>query len=105
MMDDNENPFARDEALQERVREYRREQADKAISNLSAGNFANVASAFKNDDEQYECVICTSPFADEENVTELKCHAKHIFHAECLKPWLENKMSCPICREEVRVSE
>lgn len=74
MMDDNENPFAQDEALQERVRQYRREQAEKAINSLSVSHFASVASAFSKDEDVNSCVICTCKFEDDDDVTELKCH-------------------------------
>mmetsp|Transcript_14133 Transcript_14133/g.16827 ORF Transcript_14133/g.16827 Transcript_14133/m.16827 type:complete len:120 (+) Transcript_14133:486-845(+) len=38
-MNDNENPFAQDEEMQNQVREHRREQAERAMSQLNVGNY------------------------------------------------------------------
>ena len=46
------------------------------------------------------CTICLDEFEFEEELIKLKCH--HIFHKECLKPWLDNnKNKCPICRANI----
>lgn len=43
-----------------------------------------------------ECYICYEPL---NNIKELKCH--HKFHVTCISRWLENNITCPICREVV----
>lgn len=46
------------------------------------------------------CVICLCEFDLEDNVTVLPC--KHIYHKECIEPWLVNKSSlCPICKQSI----
>ena len=45
------------------------------------------------------CTICLEEFNFDEELIKLKCN--HIFHKECLKPWLDNKKKCPICRENI----
>ncbi|VDL71426.1 unnamed protein product [Nippostrongylus brasiliensis] len=37
-----------------------------------------------------------------ELVVELLC--RHIFHTQCVVPWLQQRPSCPICRQEVVAS-
>lgn len=43
------------------------------------------------------CTICLCNFENKETICVGKCHLTHIFHAQCLGIWLENKKSCPIC--------
>lgn len=47
-----------------------------------------------------ECPICLS---DIELGTYLVCleGCRHVFHAVCIKKWLEVKATCPICRLQV----
>ncbi len=45
-----------------------------------------------------ECVICMGAFARGEGLRQLKCHADHVFHSECLDQWLNVQRVCPICR-------
>jgi len=42
------------------------------------------------------CSICLEEFKYDEELKKLKC--AHIFHKECLEPWLDNNNKCPICR-------
>ena len=45
------------------------------------------------------CTICLEEFKFDEELKKLKCN--HIFHKDCLKPWLDNKKKCPICRADI----
>jgi hypothetical protein len=42
-----------------------------------------------------ECSICLTAKPQEEMVL---LHGRHTFHAACVKPWLLQKGSCPLCR-------
>ena len=44
------------------------------------------------------CAICLSPGG---KLCRLPCHEKHRFHAPCIKRWLMESSSCPICRQEI----
>ncbi|XP_022146054.1 E3 ubiquitin-protein ligase AIP2 [Momordica charantia] len=46
-----------------------------------------------------ECAICRENLAVDDKMQELPC--KHTFHPPCLKPWLDEHNSCPICRHEL----
>jgi len=50
-------------------------------------------------DNESQCTTCMDQFNYNEEVAELGCH--HIFHADCLVPWLRNHNTCPICRAVV----
>ena len=44
-----------------------------------------------------DCPICLMPTSwDDESVMVAPCH--HVFHKECLLPWLDIKQICPSCR-------
>ncbi|KAD4586339.1 hypothetical protein E3N88_23940 [Mikania micrantha] len=44
-----------------------------------------------------ECAVCLNEFEDEETIRLIpKCD--HVFHAECIDAWLENHVTCPVCR-------
>ena len=72
------------------------------MQSLSVGNFTTVASQMVKADNGANCVICQEFFTEQDDdVTELRCDERHIFHTECLRPWLEKQLTCPICRESV----
>ena len=74
-MNDDELDALGDSAQANRIRALRRDQADRAMNNLSMGNFTNVASQMVKDDEEAQCVICYDKFThDDDQVTELECN-------------------------------
>mmetsp|Transcript_17290 Transcript_17290/g.19483 ORF Transcript_17290/g.19483 Transcript_17290/m.19483 type:complete len:324 (-) Transcript_17290:210-1181(-) len=53
--------------------------------------------------EKEECSVCQSAYESRDDILEMPC--KHIFHKECLKPWLNIHNSCPICRYELKTDD
>ena len=43
-----------------------------------------------------QCPICIKCFDKDSVIYKLECG--HIFHRDCLKPWLEKIGNCPCCR-------
>ncbi|GMP31595.1 hypothetical protein CsSME_00005745 [Camellia sinensis var. sinensis] len=50
-----------------------------------------------------ECAICKENLIANDKMQELPC--KHKFHPPCLKPWLDEHNSCPICRHELQTDD
>lgn len=49
--------------------------------------------------EDTECAVCREDLVLGDKLQEMPC--KHNFHPACLKPWLDEHNSCPICRHEM----
>jgi len=49
-------------------------------------------------DANLQCSVCWDDFKLEEEVRQLRC--EHMFHEDCIIPWLELHNTCPICRKE-----
>ncbi|KAF9111653.1 hypothetical protein BGX27_004633 [Mortierella sp. AM989] len=43
-----------------------------------------------------ECSVCKDEFTMEDTLLQLPC--KHVFHEDCIKPWLKVSGTCPTCR-------
>ncbi|KAL8499343.1 hypothetical protein ACS0TY_022358 [Phlomoides rotata] len=49
------------------------------------------------------CSICQENLVVDDKMQELPCN--HMFHPPCLKPWLDEHNSCPICRHELKTDD
>uniref|UniRef100_I1QN46 RING-type E3 ubiquitin transferase n=1 Tax=Oryza glaberrima TaxID=4538 RepID=I1QN46_ORYGL len=49
-----------------------------------------------NTEEEKACTICLETFLAGEQVVATPCN--HIFHQECITPWVKGHGNCPVCR-------
>lgn len=47
------------------------------------------------------CSICWVDYKHGDKLAEFTCDAGHIFHLECLSTWLDQNMTCPLCRVNI----
>ena len=45
------------------------------------------------------CSICLEEFKEGDKIKKLNCN--HVYHEECLVPWLNNNDYCPMCRQNI----
>ncbi|EOA39403.1 hypothetical protein CARUB_v10012493mg [Capsella rubella] len=49
--------------------------------------------------EMNQCAVCMDEFEDGIEAKQMPC--KHVYHHDCLLPWLQLHNSCPVCRHEL----
>lgn len=83
--------------IQKRAERRLKDEAKKAIRRLQV-------RILKRGDEEttsesYMCAVCIEPFKVGDVVTVLTCD--HIFHKDCIEPWLLEKRTCPMCKSDI----
>ncbi|OAY85276.1 E3 ubiquitin-protein ligase RING1-like [Ananas comosus] len=61
-----------------------------------ASAIASIPTVFITDDRTLQCPACKEEFAVGAEAREMPC--EHVFHSECIVPWLTAHNSCPVCR-------
>ena len=49
------------------------------------------------------CSVCKDEYENNQILIQIPC--SHIFHEECILPWLKDRNSCPTCRYELKTDD
>ena len=52
-----------------------------------------------NKEEEKACAVCQDEFVSDDTFIRLPC--KHIYHKDCIIPWLKMHSTCPVCRAKL----
>jgi hypothetical protein len=50
---------------------------------------------------EQDCAICQDTIATTQNCRKI-LHCGHWFHKDCIDPWFQQNVQCPICRYDIR---
>eukprot|EP00252_Welwitschia_mirabilis_P011802 TRINITY_DN26239_c0_g1_i1.p1 TRINITY_DN26239_c0_g1~~TRINITY_DN26239_c0_g1_i1.p1 ORF type:complete len:212 (+),score=5.14 TRINITY_DN26239_c0_g1_i1:118-753(+) len=67
---------------------YEREVTERVMSRVKREEF--------KEKESTECAICLEDLKAKDEVGRLPC--QHVFHVDCITPWLKSHVMCPVCR-------
>ncbi|CAG9329642.1 unnamed protein product [Blepharisma stoltei] len=70
----------------------------KARGRLMSG-FDECGERIEEDRVVLECSVCKEEFGPDEEAIDMPC--QHMFHQNCLIPWLKEHNNCPVCRFEL----
>ncbi|XP_037083591.1 E3 ubiquitin-protein ligase RNF115-like [Pollicipes pollicipes] len=62
-----------------------------------------VAVTQQHVDASLQCMVCFEDYTLNETVRQLPC--QHLYHSDCIVPWLELHGTCPVCRSSVDPSK
>jgi hypothetical protein len=75
------------------------ESSKKKLTKVMRGKLRNTTVSLDLICGQPSCPICSEDFILGGPALRIPC--SHIFHKDCVLPWLEMKQTCPICRAEL----
>ncbi|KAM0877068.1 hypothetical protein ACQ4PT_035722 [Festuca glaucescens] len=68
-------------------------------SKAAVESMPTVAIAASHVRADCHCAVCKEPFELGAEAREMPC--AHIYHEDCILPWLQLRNSCPVCRHEM----
>ena len=72
------------------------------ISHKSVSNNTEIIKFNRQNNENTRCVICIREMEDGDIVRRIK-KCGHCFHINCIDKWFEENITCPHCRQDIRI--
>ncbi|CEF68433.1 Zinc finger, RING-type domain and Zinc finger, RING/FYVE/PHD-type domain-containing protein [Strongyloides ratti] len=95
----NENVFEGILRIVENIDEVANARRNR-LSDVEIARIPIVEVTEEQEKNESQCTVCMDIFVKNELVYKLAC--KHIFHKQCLNPWVQSHRSCPVCRQEIK---
>lgn len=76
-----------------------RARENPPASKASVESMPTVTIAASHVGADSHCAVCKEPFELGDEAREMPC--SHIYHQDCILPWLALRNSCPVCRHEM----
>ncbi|GER32396.1 RING/U-box superfamily protein [Striga asiatica] len=73
----------------------REDEITHCLRRIKLASFENLSTHFTSESER-KCSICQEEYEENDEAGTLNCG--HSFHVCCIKQWLEQKNTCPICK-------
>ncbi|XP_042389337.1 probable E3 ubiquitin-protein ligase RHC1A [Zingiber officinale] len=86
-----------DELMEQMMHNDRRGPPPASQSSIDAMPIIKINQRHLQGDSH--CPVCKEMFEIGSEAREMPC--KHLYHSECIIPWLEQHNSCPVCRYEM----
>ncbi|XP_051114831.1 uncharacterized protein LOC127240295 [Andrographis paniculata] len=90
---DNESRLSQEDQKQA-ISKLRKQLYSPHISNIIRRLGGGATSS--QDDDGKTCAVCQDDFETKQFVTVTPCN--HMFHEECIVPWVKSQGTCPVCR-------
>eukprot|EP01067_Filipodium_phascolosomae_P002750 Filipodium_phascolosomae@DN2482_c0_g1_i1.p1 len=72
------------------------------VRQLSSKQWSEIQASHTGEELEDACPICSESFVGENNqLVELPCPGRHVFHRSCILMWFRINQICPICRADV----
>lgn len=65
---------------------------------------ATTLRAARAEDEREACAVCQENYTEGQAIRSLN-HCNHGFHRNCIDPWFERNVHCPVCRHDIRETD
>ncbi|XVE78722.1 hypothetical protein DITRI_Ditri14bG0001500 [Diplodiscus trichospermus] len=65
-------------------------------SSMESVATVKISSSYLESDSSLLCAVCQDSLLLDSDAKQLPC--KHLYHPDCILPWLSNHNSCPLCR-------
>ncbi|KAL8460090.1 hypothetical protein ACS0TY_031852 [Phlomoides rotata] len=75
------------------------QRAPPPVSRSSINALPSIKISKKHIRADSTCAVCKERFELGSQVMKLPC--KHLYHSDCIVPWLEQRNSCPVCRQQL----
>lgn len=59
------------------------------------------ATLLGNPDSDHDCAVCQDIISSEQQGRKIN-HCGHWFHKDCIDPWFQQNVQCPVCRYDIR---